>query len=90
MLFLILLSLILIPGFKTMHMSDISIVRMIGTPQAMCIALLFSVFFFECYDKPVVLCMLMLALAFVALSGKNMICVDNAQNPAYFRILPLI
>ena len=64
MLFLILLSLILIPGFKTMHMSDISIVRMIGTPQAMCIALLFSVFFFECYDKPVVLCMLMLALAF--------------------------
>lgn len=44
MLFLILLSLILIPGFKTMHMSDISIVRMIGTPQAMCIALLFSVF----------------------------------------------
>ena len=42
MLFLILLSLILIPGFKTMHMSDISIVRM----------------------KPVVLCMLMLALAF--------------------------
>lgn len=54
----------LISGIKVLRSNSISTLRMVGTPTAMCIVLLLLAFFFECYDKPIVLCMQMLAFAF--------------------------